>query len=294
MSSVKNISIKNFLAERGVTPTRENNHSGMYISPLRDERTPSFKVDYNKNLWYDFGAECGGSIVDLVMKLESCSVVEAFAKLKGDEFLHIPTNSRPTTQHLPSPLQVTRVEPLQDTRLINYADSRAINIDIIKRYCQEVHYTLNDKPYFAIGFKGDAGGWELNTQGFKCSTSPKTVTTFNNGSSSCLLFEGFMDMLSYLTMKKMIEPSINMVVLNSVSNLSKAEEFLKSHQNIHCFLDNDEAGRRALARVENLGVEVIDQSSFYRNHKDLNDYLKSSKQVQVIKPIQQPRRKLKM
>ena len=294
MSSVKNMSIKNFLAERGVTPTRENNHSGMYISPFRDERTPSFKVDYNKNLWYDFGAECGGSIVDLVMKLESCSVIEAFAKLKGDDFLRIPTNSRSTTQHLPSPLQVTKIEPLQDARLINYADSRAIDLDTIKRYCREVYYTLGGRAYFAIGFQNDGGGWELNTQGFKCSTSPKTVTTFNNGSSSCLLFEGFMDMLSYLTMKKTIEPSINMVVLNSVVNLSKVEEFLKTHQNIHCFLDNDEAGKRALARVESLGVEVIDQSSFYHSYKDLNEYLKNSKQVQAIKPVQPPRRKLKM
>lgn len=52
--------------------------------------------------------------------------------------------------------------------------------------------------------------------------------------------------------------------------------FLESHRTVHAFLDNDESGRKAVARMEELlpKSEVIDQSKFYRNHKDLNDYLK--------------------
>ena len=40
------ISIRDFLAWRGIQPKYERNGYGMYLSPLREERTPSFKVDY--------------------------------------------------------------------------------------------------------------------------------------------------------------------------------------------------------------------------------------------------------
>ncbi len=49
------ISIRDFLARRGILPKYERNDYGMYLSPLREECTPSFKVDYVRNLWYDFG-----------------------------------------------------------------------------------------------------------------------------------------------------------------------------------------------------------------------------------------------
>ena len=39
------ISIRDFLAWRGIQPKYERNGYGMYLSPLREERTPSFKVD---------------------------------------------------------------------------------------------------------------------------------------------------------------------------------------------------------------------------------------------------------
>lgn len=94
-----------------------------------------------------------------------------------------------------------------------------------------------------------------------------------------------MDMLSYLTLKNRVTPPTDLVVLNSVNKLPKAVGFLKNHTLIHACLDNDSAGRNALEVVEKLGVEVVDQSSFYRNFKDLNDYLvnkvKVDKQVYV-------------
>lgn len=268
---IKNISIKQFLAEQGIAPKQERGSYGMYLSPLREERTPSFKVDYNQNVWYDFGTGEGGSIIDLVMKLERCDLQQAVAKLENHSF----SFHREESAHLTnSTLQILSVQQLQDVRLINYLQSkRSININIAKEYCKEVHYTTNRKPFFAIGFQSDAGGWELRNEYFKGSSSPKSPTTIGQGSPTCLLFEGFMDMLSYLTLKKAVRPSLDMVVLNSVHNLRRAEKFLQNHQTIHCFLDNDESGKRAFSEVEKFGRETIDQSPIYRNHKDLNEYL---------------------
>ena len=79
---LKRISIRNFLARSGITPVRENPSGGMYLSPLRDERTASFHVDYARNLWYDHGTGEGGSVIDLVMKLQNCTFLKACASLE--------------------------------------------------------------------------------------------------------------------------------------------------------------------------------------------------------------------
>lgn len=286
--NTKHIDIKQFLAEQGILPKQERQGYGMYLSPFRTETEPSFKVDYNKNLWYDFGSGEGGSVIDLVMKLESCDFQQAVSKLESHSFLF---HSEETINPTSSTLQIVSVEPLHDKRLIDYLQSkRFISIEIAKQYCKEVHYQTNGKEYFAIGFQSDAGGWELRNEYFKGSSSPKSLTTVGNSSPTCLLFEGFMDMLSYLTLKKSVRPTVDMVVLNSVHNLHRAEKFLQSHQTIHCFLDNDESGKCAFSEVEKLGQEVIDQSPFYRNHKDLNEYLQHRN-----KPVQaKPRRGMRV
>lgn len=280
MNQIKNINIRAFLAEQGIQPKQQRVGCGMYLSPFRAERTPSFKVDYNKNLWYDFGSGEGGSIIDLVMKLNGCNIGEAIAKLEnGNSFSFHRVELVESAHSTPSTLQIHSVEPLQNCHLIDYLQSkRAIDIAVAREYCREVHYTIADKYRYAIGFQSDAGGWELRNEFFKGSTSPKSPTTFNNDSNSCLLFEGFMDMLSYLTLKNTVRPTVDMAVLNSVNNLHRAEEFLQRHSTIHCFLDNDTAGREALRKVEALAKEVVDNSTFYRHHKDLNEYLINRKQ----------------
>jgi len=56
-----------------------------YLSPLRCEKTPSFYVNTEKNLWYDFGIGEGGDVIDLVMKLYSISFAEAVRHLNGND-----------------------------------------------------------------------------------------------------------------------------------------------------------------------------------------------------------------
>ncbi|WP_337651175.1 toprim domain-containing protein [Alistipes shahii] len=93
--------------------------------------------------------------------------------------------------------------------------------------------------------------------------------------ASVMVFEGFIDFLSYLSLANNIHPVSDTVVLNSVFNLSKAVPYLSQHPVLHAFFDNDEAGRKTTADLIRLcpRSEVIDQSYFYRGYKDVNDYL---------------------
>lgn len=129
----------------------------MYLSPLRTEAAPSFKVDYAKNLWYDFGSGEGGSIIDLVMRLEGCSVGEAIAKLEnGSDFSFHRTQSVAPTQ---SSLRIVSIESLQNPNLLHYLQTkRCIDLDTAKVYCREIHYTIGKKQFYAIGFRSDQGG----------------------------------------------------------------------------------------------------------------------------------------
>ena len=70
-----------YLFSLGFTPIKIKGNNYWYISPLRDEKEASFKIDRNKNVWYDHGAGKGGTAVDFVMQYFKCDVARALQKL---------------------------------------------------------------------------------------------------------------------------------------------------------------------------------------------------------------------
>lgn len=284
------IPIREYLARRGILPRYERNGYGMYLSPLREERTPSFKVNYQKDLWYDFGIGEGGTLPALIMRLERCSCSEAFEHLQHAaegtvsllaaricERYAVPTES-PNSQPM---LRILSDAPLRHPALLGYLASRGIVPGIAAAYCREVRYQVRSRCFFAIGFRNDCGGWELRSERFKGSSSPKQITTIDHQSDKVIVFEGFMDFLACLSMKHPAPLGIDAAVLNSVVNLPKALPFLARHSTIHAFLDNDEAGRRTLVELTRRcpRSQVIDHAQLYRDYKDLNDFWIASKRL---------------
>jgi hypothetical protein len=195
--------IREYLAGLNVHPARDRGYYGMYHSPFREDNDASMKVDYNKDLWIDYGSNKGGTLIDLVMRIESCSNGDAIQLLE-QQLLGTPSfsfhgNNTPKRKE-PKAMRITSIVPLSSPSLIDYLNKRKINIDIAKFHCKEIAYSINDKPYFAIGFRNDAGGYELRSKYFKGCTS-KNITSHTYKQSSCQLFEGFMDYLSFLTKK---------------------------------------------------------------------------------------------
>ena len=56
-----------------------------YHSPFRDEKTPSFKVDIRRNVWFDFGENIGGSPIDLIVQVFKTDVHGALKILSDFE-----------------------------------------------------------------------------------------------------------------------------------------------------------------------------------------------------------------
>ena len=214
IQQIKQISIREYLTQRGINPKRQNTRYRLNHSPLREEHSPSFKVDYIQNLWYDFGLGVGGSIIDLVMRMERCDAGEAMRQLEqrisGTPSFSFHGYSNPVSPHRESAIAIEKVRPLESFALLDYLTERGIDLAAARAHCSEVHYYVVDKSYFAVGFRNDAGGWELRNRYFKGCTS-KALTTRRGDYPTCLVFEGFMDYLSFLTLKHNSTPPHNIV-----------------------------------------------------------------------------------
>lgn len=297
-NEAKQIRIEEYLHSLGYNPVRRQGDSLWYKSPFRDEQEPSFKVNVERNLWYDFGASRGGNIIALAQELYASDSLPYLLERIAEQA----PNVRPVSfsfggQPLSKPsFRQLEVVPLSSPALLSYLRQRGINTELAKRECREVHYLTDGKPYFAVGFPNRSGGYEIRNKFFKGCIAPKDITHIRQTEpgETCCLFEGFMDYLSFLTLRQAGHPDRpaldgqDYIVLNSVSNLSKALRLLGNYERIHCFLDNDRAGLEALREIQReYGSRVRDASPVYSGYKDLNDYLNGKKLSQQVNPVQQ-------
>ena len=272
---MREIPIADFLSAMGIQPKKQKGNILWYNAPYRTERTPSFKVDTNKNVWFDFGIGKGGDIFDLAGEfIGSKDFLLRAAFIAKSSTCPLPIIERPQRNEEKEPIfEDIWVRSLQDSKLLGYLRERGIFADTVITNCEEVRYRVHGKRYYAIGFRNNAGGLELRNRFFKGCIPPKDISLKRNGSDVCAVFEGFMDYLSAMQLGIIASDQL---VLNSVSNVEKAVKALQGYERIECFLDNDDAGRRTFQRLyECFGEKVIDRSALYAKHKDLNEFLLS-------------------
>ena len=278
LREAKEMDMVDYLSRLGHEPFKIRNNDFWYLSPLREEKTPSFKVNRNLNRWYDHGLGKGGNLIDFGIEYHHCAVVELLDKLSGNFSLQKPLVQPLKNTNKPEPkIKVFEDFALSSCALLDYLEQRCIPVEIAQRYCREIHYELNGKTYYGIGFKNDSGGFEIRNPYFKGSNSPKDITTFKNGSDEAVVFEGFTDFLSFKALHKNLpENSQDFVVLNSVSFFERARPFMEQHQAIRLYLDWDAAGQNYSRRALSMSTKYIDESKLYKNHKDLNDWIMNS------------------
>ena len=245
--------------------------------------TPSFKVDTEKNLWIDYAEGRGGSVIDLCMRLEGHTLSEAIRRLGQNapvngtySFLNdfVPNNSQPVM----AVNGARRLIEISDTLPSHFQEYltkvRCINLEKAMPFLKCICYEVRGRLYQAIGFANLSGGYELrDNKTFKGTIAPKDITPiFTDRAEPVCIFEGFMDFLSFLSMKEEI---INhSLVMNSVSNVARTIRYLNDRHLTHicAFLDNDEAGRRAVQDFIKAGFHVEDMNIHYKDFKDLNEY----------------------
>jgi hypothetical protein len=282
----KQVDLVDYLLKLGYQPQKIKNYDYWYLSPLREEKTASFKVNKRLNIWYDFGLAKGGNLIEFGILYHKCSV---------SEFLEILTHQTTLSFHQQISPKIERsnikaVEKrkiiirdvrssIQSTALFHYLNTRKIPVEIASRFCKEIDFLLYDKKHTTIGFPNNSGGYELRSPDFKGSSSPKDITILGNGQAKRIhLFEGFFDFLSfqvihYRKLSLLSNQQTHFLVLNSIGFLEKIKPRLEEYQSVHLFLDRDKMGLATTQQLLQLGSQYKDESLLYCKYKDLNEYL---------------------
>lgn len=292
----KKLSIIDFLDKEGIKPAKTKGNACWYLSPFRNERTPSFKVSRKENLWYDYGIQEGGDLVELVRRMyDKASVSDALAVIASKEVAAVGKATGVAIderEYTATKMNDVRLFPLRNYALLSYLRSRYVDTTIGMMYCREIHYKIGQKHYYGIAFGNLSDGYEVRNPYFKGCIGRKDITllahTFGTWKDACMVFEGFMDFLSYMTLAKQgdrrfaIESPCDYMILNSVANLRKGLRYLERYTHIRCFLDNDIAGRKTVEVIKGLHeYRLTDESFRYADCKDVNDYLMKKKHTVV-------------
>ena len=288
LHNIKQQSIVDYLQQQGYSP--------QHIRGNSYEQTDSFKVNAERNQWYDFATGEHGDIIDLVCILQHCSIAEAMKYLSSASNTSAVNSSTPvassfsfggTSIPVASPahhMELESVKPITHPKLLQYLAERGLKKSDVFSFLWEISYKTSDKTFFALGFANDAGGWELRNPYFKGCMAPKFISTIKGKDGERLqIFEGFMDFLSWRKLHPEIEA--DSIVLNSLALFPKVIPLVTSYTSIECFLDNDEAGRKAFDQLKRSCPRIIDGSMRYQAHKDLNEWLVAQSKLKEKQPL---------
>ena len=289
LKEIKSIPLATFMSQLGYFPVKTQGYRLWYKSPLRQEHTASFKVQADINCWYDFGIGKGGNIIDLAAELYQSNdlryLMDCIARCVSVSPPQTVASSSPQRHSAPSFTDI-EVLPLRHHALVAYLQERGIPAQIAVKHCKQIHYSCRGKRYYAVGFANESGGYETRNKYFKGCIAPKDISLrrIRDGpTNDVAVFEGFIDYLSAITLG--IIQGTDAIILNSVSNVGKAIPYLRDYSTIHCYLDNDDAGKSTFAAISAELDNVIDCSTFYSQFNDLNEFLTQSKNT--INPISQ-------
>ena len=290
VEEVKNTDMVNYLESLGFKPSKISRNDFWYLSPFRDETSPSFKINRNLNRWYDFGDGKGGNIIDFGIQYHDCSVRDFLKKVNQSFSFQQQNNASLKPDEDAKKIKILNAKEISSLVLVRYLHKRRIPVSIAIKFCKEVDYELYGRQYYAIGFKNNAGGFELRNEKFKASSSPKDITLIKNNADEVAVFEGFFNFLSYQAIhQKQEQPNTNFLILNSTSFFEKSLPLIQTYKSVHLYLDCDTTGQKCTQKAVAIDSEkFIDERALYKNYKDLNDWImhigQSQKQGNYLKP----------
>ncbi len=120
IDEIRQMDMVDYLQRLGYKPQKIRNNDYWYLSPLRDEREPSFNVNRKLNLWYDHALGKGGSLIDFGVLYHKCTVSELIKKLDENFSFHQPkqtvqqpqTNTQNQQEAFDPKIKVIAAKPL--------------------------------------------------------------------------------------------------------------------------------------------------------------------------------------
>ena len=269
------IKLEEVLVSLGHHPTKQNEKEAWYLNPFSTETQASFKLNKRNNIWYLHSEGIGGNNIDFMKKYLNASIKEVLEWAEKQNFSSFQQQFDVHSQNSKPNYHITEIKELQNENLKIYLQQRGLSPTVYS-LVKEVHFAIGEKKLYAIGFENLSGGWELRNQFYKGSLLKKDISVVNLNNNlkknkNVVVFEGFIDALSFVEMKPFYKGDV--LVMNSISLLNRTKEYLKNYSEIHLFLDNDKAGETCKTSILKSFPEAKNHSEIYALHKDLNDYL---------------------
>lgn len=134
---------------RGMIFARRAGREFLSICPFHEDSSPSFRVDPQKQLWTCDPCGIGGSVIDLVMRMDGIGKGDAMRKLSGATAMPMFATNSPVPKPKPKPTG----EPV---KTYDYADANGRLVFQVCRYePKDFRQRRPDKK----------GGWEYNLNG---------------------------------------------------------------------------------------------------------------------------------
>lgn len=231
--------IRQLAQDLGLRPERDGRDT--FFAPGRDEKTASLKLYPDRQRWRDYGAGCGGGLLDLILyclpELDAPSVGEGgrtvspkarameylktrFFGTSYRDYIHVPRRSGKPEPSSQRRILVENWRPGDDFSfteegLLAYAARRCWHPCVLRRYCRQVRVSVKGTRHrhVLIGFPNIANGYVLRGPGkySKISTNQDVSTIDAEGRFSCkplsrtlLVFEGFGNFLAWLSYRNYV------------------------------------------------------------------------------------------
>jgi hypothetical protein len=287
----KDIPISEILSKLNIYPKKTTKSELIYLSPLREEKTPSFYVNIHRNIWFDHGEGVGGGLLKFAQSYlksqnkphteqDAIHWIKELSNYVPDKPVKELSNNNPVDEI--SALVLKSKGPIKELGLIRYLEKRGIPLSIANPYLKELHIqnTNTGSSFYTLGFPNENNGYELRNPFFKGCLRPKTIS-FIRGRvpkpDGIHLFEGFMDFLSVMTQLNGRRLKGDCIVLNSVSCLSHAFPYIQNYgyKNVFSWMDNNESGEKATQLISEFvkteqSLRHVKMNKIYARYEDVN------------------------
>lgn len=150
-----------FSSRIGTSPGHTTREQCVVQVSFPDGKEASFKVDFRKELWYDFGLGKGGDIITLAKEIYRTGDISHVLRCIEDKraVLKPVTISCPVEEAAPA-FQELKIRPLANRILLAYLKERCIDVETAGKICREASFKRNGKiilplpfPIFPVGMR---------------------------------------------------------------------------------------------------------------------------------------------
>ena len=283
-----NVNIDTILQDYGV----QLNAQGQGLCPFHNEKTPSFSVKKEDNIFKCFGCGESGDAITFVAKLKGIEPIDAARELA--EKYHIEIEDKKYSKNSTITDYLKRC--MADVSKTDYFELRCLNKSTIRKFCLGYDTYHNSA---VIPYSSKLTYYQSRSIGEKAFFKPKTEDAgtepiFNINALKLPNKEPIFVVESPICAMSVYQSGGNAIATCGTSGWKKVVEEVKKKRPLGGFIlcfDNDEPGKKASSsmyyELSNLGVQVIEYNIagdckdpnelLMSNHKKLEEYIKSAK-----------------